>query len=100
MKICIIYHSYSGITRGVAEKIRTACGGDLVEVTPRDKYSTLTAYTLGCMRARKEECDPIEPGTIDVSPYGLIVIGTPGLLYTSYAADERSRVALGGRTIN
>lgn len=77
MKTCIIYHSYSGVTRGIAEKINTACGGDLVEVKPKDNYSTLSAYSVGCIRARKEACDPISPDTIDVSSYDLIVIGTP-----------------------
>lgn len=77
MKTCIVYHSYSGVTRGIAEKIKGACGGDLIEVTPKDSYSTLSAYSLGCIRARKEACDPITPDTIDVSSYDLIVIGTP-----------------------
>lgn len=77
MKTCIIYHSYSGVTRGIAEKINATCGGDLVEVKPKDNYSTLTAYSVGCIRARKEVCDPISPDTIDVSLYDLIVIGTP-----------------------
>jgi flavodoxin len=76
-KTCIIYHSFSGITRGVAEKVRTACGGDLIEVNPRDKYSKLTAYTAGCYRARREEKDPVIPGTIDVTSYDLVVVGTP-----------------------
>jgi flavodoxin len=77
MKTCIIYHSYSGITRSIAEKILDACGGDLIEVTPRGKYTTLSAYTVGCYRARKEEKDPIDPEILDVSSYDLIVIGTP-----------------------
>lgn len=77
MKTCIIYHSYSGITRGIAEKVQAATGGDLIEVKPRRPYTTLTAYSLGCIRARGEEAEPIEPATIDVAPYDLIVIGTP-----------------------
>ena len=77
MKTCIIYHSYSGVTRGIAKKINATCGGDLVEVKPNDNYSTLSAYSVGCIRARKEACDPINPDTIDVSSYDLIVIGTP-----------------------
>jgi flavodoxin len=77
MKTCIIYHSYSGVTQGIAEKIKAACGGDLIEVKPKDTYSTLSAYSVGCYRARKEACDPINPEIIDVSLYDLIVIGTP-----------------------
>ncbi len=77
MKICIIYHSYSGITKGVAERVRDACGGDLVEVTPKEPYSTFSAYTRGCRRAMKKKADAVEPETIDVSAYDLIVVGTP-----------------------
>ena len=77
MKTSIIYHSYSGITRGIAEKIQEACGGDLIEVKLKKNYSSITAYSLGCYRAMKEECDPVEPETIDVSTSDLVVIGTP-----------------------
>lgn len=77
MKPAIIFHSYSGITRGVAAKVHAACGGDLIEVTPKSGYSTLTAYTAGCIRARNEECDPVEPHRIDVASSDLLVIGTP-----------------------
>jgi flavodoxin len=77
MKISIIYHSYSGITRGIAEQIKAACGGDLIEVRPKTPYNKITAYTTGSMRARREEADPIEPGEIDLGTTDLIVIGTP-----------------------
>ena len=39
MKICIIYHSHSGTTRGVAEKVKAACGGEPVEVRLKEKHS-------------------------------------------------------------
>ncbi|MCU0631826.1 MAG: ArsR family transcriptional regulator [Methanolinea sp.] len=77
MKICIVFHSYSGITRGIAGKLKASCGGDLVEVIPHQKYGTLSAYTVGCLRARNQEYDPIDPDVIDVSAYDLIVFGTP-----------------------
>ncbi len=77
MKTCIIYHSYSGVTRTVAEEIKKTCGGDLVEVNPEVAYSTLTAYTIGSYRAMKGEKDRIRPASIDTSGYDLIVIGTP-----------------------
>ncbi|MCE5299086.1 MAG: ArsR family transcriptional regulator [Methanoregulaceae archaeon] len=77
MKISIIYHSYSGITRGIAERIQAACGGDLIEVKPRNPYSKITAYTTGSMRARREEADPVDPREIDLASSNLIVIGTP-----------------------
>lgn len=96
MKICIIYHSYSGITRGCARSIRDACGGDLVEVTPREKYGTLTAYTRGCLRARNEETELIDPGTIDVTAYDLLVIGTPVWAWKATPATNAGIAALQG----
>jgi len=77
MKISIIYNSYSGNTRGVAEKVHAACGGELIEVVSKEYSSKITAYTLGCYRAMKGMSDPIEPKTIDVTADDIIVIGTP-----------------------
>jgi flavodoxin len=77
MKTSIIYHSYSGNTRSVAEHTHAACGGKLIEVRSKEYSSRLTAYTLGCYRAMKGLSDPIEPATIDVTADELIVIGTP-----------------------
>jgi flavodoxin len=77
MKTCIIYNSYSGNTRGVAEKVHAACGGELIEVVSKEYSSKITAYTIGCYRAMKGMSDPIEPKTIDVTADDIIVIGTP-----------------------
>jgi flavodoxin len=77
MKTSIIYHSYSGNTRSVAEKVHAACGGKLIEVISKEYSSRITAYTIGCYRAMKGMSDPIEPEKIDVSADDLIVIGTP-----------------------
>ena len=96
MKITIVFHSYSGITRGIAEKVQAACGGDLVEVRPKKNYSTLTAYTVGCLRARNGEKDPIDPETIDVSGSDLIVIGTPVWAFKATPAVNGAVAALTG----
>jgi flavodoxin len=96
MKTSIIYYSYSGITRGIAEKIQKTCGGELIEVTSKEHYSKLTAYTLGSYRAMKMECDPIEPETIDVSPSDLIVIGTPVWAFKATPAINAAIAALKG----
>ena len=77
MNTSVIYHSYSGNTRSVAENVHAACGGDLVEVKLTSDYSRLTAYTLGCYRAMKGLSDPIEQKAIDVAAADVIVIGTP-----------------------
>jgi len=77
MKISIIFNSYSGNTRGVAEKVHAALGGELIEVVSKEYSSKISAYTIGCYRAMKGMSDPIEPKTIDVAGDDIIVVGTP-----------------------
>lgn len=77
IRACVIFYSFSGITRRVAEGIRNAGGCDLIEVRARKPYTPLTACTRGILRSRREACDPIEPAEIDVSEYDLLIIGTP-----------------------
>jgi len=96
MRSCIIYHSYTGITRSIAEIIQASCGGDLIEVKPRQKYTTLTAYTAGCLRARNEERDPVDPEIIDVSSCDLLVIGTPVWVWKPTPATNAGIAALKG----
>ena len=84
LNIAIVYYSYSGITRGLMEKIHEICGGDLVEIHTLKKYRSFTAFTTGCLRSRSEEIDPITPDIIDVSGYDLLVIATPVCRITSY----------------
>jgi flavodoxin len=96
MKTTIIYYSYSGITRMIAAQIQKTCGGDIVEVKLKQDYSAITAYTLGCYRARKEECDPIEPAAIDVTGSDLVIIGTPVWAFKATPAINAAIAALKG----
>ena len=77
MKIGIIYHSESGHTRHVAQHLASACGGQLIEVSDRTSYSRLTRFLIWCKKARGEEKTEIEPASIDVSGYDLLVVGSP-----------------------
>ena len=51
---------------------------------------------MGCIRARKEACDPISPDTIDVSLYDLIIIGTPVWAWKATPAINGAIAALKG----
>ncbi len=96
MSIKTIFYSYSGITRGIAEKIQLECGGDLVEVKTVKSYSALSAYSKGCYRAMKGESDVIEPSSIDVSESDLLVIGTPVWAFRAAPAINAALNALTG----
>jgi DNA-binding transcriptional ArsR family regulator len=77
IRACVIFYSYSGVTRGIAEGIHTSSGCDLIEVKTKNEYSNFSAYTTGVLRSRKGACDPIVQAEIDVSQYDLLIIGTP-----------------------
>jgi DNA-binding transcriptional ArsR family regulator/flavodoxin len=77
IRACVIFYSYSGITRGVAEGIRSASGCDLIEVTVKKPYTSFSVWTTGVLRSRKRVCDEIDPEEIDVNGYDLLIIGTP-----------------------
>jgi len=77
IRACVIFYSYSGITRGIAEGIGNASGCDLIEVKTKNPYSSFSVYTTGVLHSRKGACDPIEPEVIDVSGYDFLIIGTP-----------------------
>jgi flavodoxin len=96
MKTSIIFNSYSGNTRGVAEAVHAACGGNLIEVVSKEYSSKITAYTIGCYRAMKGMSDPIEPETIDVAADDVIVIGTPVWAGKATPAINAAVAALGG----
>jgi len=96
MSIKTIFYSYSGVTRGIAEKIQSECGGELVEVKAVRPYSTITAYSKGCYRAMRGEPDEIKPATIDVSASECIVIGTPVWAFRAAPAINGAVLALSG----
>ncbi|MHB8163885.1 MAG: flavodoxin family protein [Methanoregula sp.] len=77
MKICIIYHSETGNTRHIAQHLSSAFDSFLVEINDVAPYSRLTRFLIRCKKARGEELTTIEPASVDVSEYDLVVFGSP-----------------------
>jgi len=77
MKICIIYHSETGYTRRVAQHIASAFDAQLIEVTDTVSYNRLTRFLVLCKMANREEKTVIEPASVDISDFDLVVFGSP-----------------------
>jgi len=77
MSIHIIYHSYSGKTKRIAEQVQEALGGTLTEVSPQKPYSRLSVVPVGCYRALKKIADPVHPEKIDISGSEIVILATP-----------------------
>ena len=92
-KILVAYYSLSGNTKAVAEKIQKLTGGDIFEIEPVKPYPT--EYNTVVQIAKKEKNEETMPelkGSIDVSKYDVVFVGTPVWWYTM-ATPVRTFVA-------
>ena len=96
MSVCIVYHSETGNTRKIAEAAARATGATLIPVRDLAGYSKITMYLLGAPRAMRGEKATIEPSVIDVSPFDLIVVGSPVWAFRPTPAANAAVAALSG----
>lgn len=78
-KVLVVYYSWGGNTRVVAEKIKAQLGADIVEIVPETAYPT--DYSDCVAQARKETKSNFRPAIktkIDnLNDYDVILVGTP-----------------------
>lgn len=84
MKAIIIYYSYSGNTRRVAEQLGTAIGADLAEIQTVKPYtgSYDDVVDQGQREVNSGFCPEIQPLDLDLEQYDTIILGTPVWWYT------------------
>jgi len=81
-KIAVIYFSATGTTKGVAEKIANVTNSDIIEIIPKDKYTSSDLnYGNDNSRANQEQnsssARPEIANDIDVNKYDVIYLGYP-----------------------
>jgi len=78
-KVLVVYYSWSGNTRVVAEKIKAQLGADIVEIVPETAYPT--DYSECVAQARKETRADFKPAIKtkieNLNDYDVILVGTP-----------------------
>jgi flavodoxin len=74
MKSAVIYYSYSGNTRKVAEALAEYLGAELINVEALDEPASFAAQAR---RAFFKVRAKIKPVKFDLSGYGLVCFGTP-----------------------
>ena len=77
----VLYFSATGTTKSIAERIAKASDSDIIEIIPKDKYTSSDLdYNSDC-RANKEQNDsnarPEIKNKIDISKYDVIYLGYP-----------------------
>lgn len=81
-KIAVIYFSATGTTKEVAEKIANIMNSDIIEIIPKDKYTSSDLnYGNDNSRANKEQnsssARPEIANDIDANKYDVIYLGYP-----------------------
>lgn len=78
-KTLIVYFSWSGNTRAVANTIRELTGYDIVEIEVEEPYSSV--YNEVTVRARQELDNDIRPALVtrikNIDEYDTLIVGTP-----------------------
>ena len=79
MRTLVLYYSYGGNTRGIAEMIQSVTGGDMAEIETVKPY---TGDYNAVVAQGKQEVDSgfmpeLKPLDVDLSAYDTIVLGTP-----------------------
>ena len=84
MKPLIVYYSYSGITKRLAEDIALITDGDLRELKPANPYSFSSSTSVKAVREEIETgyCPPLLPGPECISDVDLVFVGSPNWLRT------------------
>lgn len=84
MKSIIIYYSYGGNTKRIANLIHVKKGYDMVEIKPVIPYTNDYQKLVDAEEAKmhQEEVAEIEPINVDLNNYDRVILGTPVWWYT------------------
>ena len=84
MKTLVLYHSFTGKTRKVAENLAEKKRADIIEIKEKGRRSKFGAYIFGSLAARAQRETELEPINSDFSKYDKIVIAMP--IWAGYPA--------------
>ena len=81
-RVAVIYFSASGTTKSVAETISNVTGADLIEIVPKEKYTSADLNWNDSKSRTSIECNDSESrpeiaNTINVDSYDVIYLGYP-----------------------
>ena len=77
MKTAVIYYSYSGHTRKIAEELAAKESADIAEIKDVKRPGKLKAYVSGCFAAMRGKAWPIQPLDTDLSEYDRLILLAP-----------------------
>ncbi|MGL5434521.1 MAG: flavodoxin family protein [Lachnospiraceae bacterium] len=77
MKTLILYYSYTGSSRKLAQSISTEINADLAEVETVKNPGTVNAYVVGSLAAMRHKITDIKPINVTFDEYDKIILIAP-----------------------
>lgn len=77
MKTLVIFYSYTGHTKRLAEELAAKESADAAEIRDRRRPGKLKAYSLGCLAAMRGRPWPIEQPEADLPAYDRLILLSP-----------------------
>jgi flavodoxin len=77
MRTLVIYYSYSGNTKAIAEKLAAKESADIAEIKDVKRPGKLKAYTAGCVKSMRGTAWPIQPLGMDLARYDRLILLAP-----------------------
>ncbi len=84
MNAIVLYYSYTGHTKKIAEKLAHTQGAELVEIHTKGRLGKLNAFVVQCPRAMMRKTAAIQPIAQDLNGYDMITLAGP--VWASYPA--------------
>ena len=77
MNTLVIFYSYSGKTKAIAEALAAKESGNIAEIKDVSRPGKLKAYTAGIISSIRGKAWPIQPLDIDFTDYSRIILLSP-----------------------
>ena len=77
MKTLVIYYSFSGKTRAIAQDLAAKESYDIAEIKDVKRFGVIKAFTAGIFAAFKGKPWPIQPFTVKWTDYGRFILLSP-----------------------
>ena len=77
MKTLVLYYSYSGKTKTIAEELAEKETADIVEIKDAKRPGKLKAYIAGIIAAGTGKAWPIQPLDVDLTKYDRLILLAP-----------------------
>lgn len=77
MKTVVIFYSYTGSAKRLAQQAAETGQTDIYEIKDKRRPGIVKAYTMGCFAAMRGKAWEVQPIKVDLSAYDRLIVFSP-----------------------